>query len=753
MKADEKSGAKGPPAPIRLDPEAEALRQAKADALRMNRKNRASLRRTILLGGLAVFAVLAYLEFVKPRPAEIRATLLVTADKVEGPVLPVKAPETTEAPPKEEPFKEPVAPPPAETAATPPPAVPPPAMPRAEEAAVPEPTEAEKLAAEAVMLLAGPDSRRDAAVSRDKDLLERAANGKAWDAYRALLGRSIKAVLPAISSNHGLNRFDPVWNEPVLYRALLRWKTIGCFSESEITAVVTDAYSGGMFLWLLNDTKAMEELLLTISPKDDGAKVLAFLTETRATDEKVFSKYYSLALACAVVFDQPMGIPHPVGDAGRSAEQSVDPVKRFRWYVDNSEKGRLTTPVQHSSARDLVWVVCAPVTTSELDWAIDRVHYSRRNWGNAYGKVEYLMERAVNGLDPYKEYSFSEILKKGGICGDRSYFCVNTARAHGIPAMTMTGETDLGGHAWAGIKVDDREWTTNSGRIGGVSKGKTDNPQTGEPLTEQEIQLWNDRYHQSLVVTLSVWRHLWLADFFSATDNATEFAATVRLANRTGHTFTETWQALYNLLVRQTHITGDPPAPTNLTEWRDFAKDMRREFKDNPRMAELAANAELEYVFPYGPEGDVKRELARDRRRIARDSGEQKDLIATSLKREADLISKRGGPDVKRDISRLYDRGLRDYGGSITGFKMMAEDYFGYFKDDKELARKAAWDIELAFKRVVETGTKEWFRANAESDIYRMICGYYRTAGDDQRADMLEKRFESLLKHAKRGAL
>ena len=85
---------------------------------------------------------------------------------------------------------------------------------------------------------------------------------------------------------------------------------------------------------------------------------------------------------------------------------------------------------------------------------------------------------------------------------------------------------------------------------------------------------------------------------------------------------------------------------------------------------------------------------------------------------------------------------------------MMAEDYFGYFKDqDSELARKAARDIELAFKRVVETGTKDWFRANTESDIYRMICGYYRTAGDPERADMLQKRYEVLLRRAKRSAL
>ena len=381
------------------------------------------------------------------------------------------------------------------------------------------------------------------------------------------------------------------------------------------------------------------------------------------------------------------------------------------------------------------------------------MHYRRKNWGNAYGKIEYLMERAVDGLNPYEEYSFAEILKEGGICGDQSYFCVNTARAQGIPAMVLSGETDLGGHAWAGLKIDSREWTTGVGRIGGVSKGQAGNPQTGSSITEQEIQLWNDRYHQSPTVTLSVWRHLWLADFFESLNSDDDHADTIRLASRLGHSFTEAWLALYSLLEREMELTGEPVKPSNLDDWKAFAKDMRREFKDNPRMAELAANAELEYIFPYGSDGDAKRMLLRERRRIERNSGEQKDLIAGSLKREAALIMKRGGPNAKRDISRLYDRALRDYGGSITGFKMMANDYFSYFRGDAELGRKAARDIELAFKRVVETGTKNWFRSNTESSIYKMICEFYRDAGDPDRAAMLEKRYQVLLRRAKRSAL
>ena len=731
----------GPLAKHRPGQSSEALQQALAVAAK-RQQDRRTLWRAVMIGGFAVIAVFACLEGLKPAPPEkapLEAKLL--REQTDPAPIPVVAPVAVqETPPQSAAVvpEIPIAP------VEPAPAVPSPAA---------QPTEAERMAAEPVLILVGLDSQRDTAISRDLALMNRTMDHGVWDAYRGLLQRSITAALTQIPQGQGSNRFDALWREPVFYQAFLRWKTLSGFSQSEITPLVSDSYIGGMLAWLLRENSAMEELLLTLNPKDDHGKVLKFLIDAWSSNQESYAKYFTLALACAVVFDSPVTIPNLVGDDEYDAEAAVDPMQRYLWYVKQNEKGRLAAPVHHSSARDLVWVVCAPVTTSELEWSLDKMHHRRKNWGNAYGEIEYLMERAVEGLNPYEEYSFAEILKEGGICGDQSYFCVNTARAQGIPAMILSGETDLGGHAWAGIKNEPDEWTTAVGRIGGVSKGQAGNPQTGGSITEQEILQWNDRHHQSPASTLAVWRHLWLADYFSATERDDDNAAAIRLANQFGRSFTETWQALYSLLESRMQLTGEPPAPNNLEEWKSFAKDMRAEFKDNPRMAELAATAEMEYIFPYGADGDAKRMLTRERRRIERDAGEQKDLIASSLKREAGLIHQRGGSNAKRDISQLYDRALRDYGGSITGFKMMAEDYFGFLKDDPTLARKAARDIELAFKRVVETGTKDWFRANTESSIYKMICGYYRSAGDAARADMLEKRYEVLLRRAKRSAL
>ncbi|MEK7952946.1 hypothetical protein [Luteolibacter soli] len=617
------------------------------------------------------------------------------------------------------------------------------------------PTEASlfatRLAGEPVMPLVGIDATKTDQVARAKSLLDETKRLGTWSDYREFLQRSLsesQMKIGKIDPAKLRDRFDALWKEPVFYQVFLRWQVLGIFTTSDIT---TPTYGPDLFAWLMTNDTAMEEVLLTVKPEDETSKVASIVADAWGADREKAEKYFNLALACGVVFDKGE-ITSQLKDEENSSGV-IQPIPRYSWYVEKSEKGKLVTSINKISARDLVWVVCAPVPERELEWAVTKMHLSRKSWGNAYGMIEYLMERAVKGINPYEEYSFSEILKEGGICGDQTYFSVNTARALGIPAIGLAGETDLGGHAWAAIKTKDDEWDTHIGRIGGAANGAGGNPQVGGSISEQEIWLWNDKAQQSRLQTLNVFRYMWLGKLLENLYEPTSSEAAVRVANHLGKAFSETWLGLYAVLEKKTKEAKDPGAPDVLEAWDEFVDSMRREFRENPRMAQLASKAESEYLFPYAKENDARRMLSRERRRIEREAGEQKDLVADSLKREADLIHKNNSAGAAKEISELYDKSLRQYGGSITGFKRMAEDYFSFCKDDPETARKAARDIELAFMRVVETGSKDWFRANTETGIYKMICGYYRTAGDEAKAVKLEKRYERLLRDAERGAL
>ncbi len=601
--------------------------------------------------------------------------------------------------------------------------------------------------------LVGIESTREDATNRRRQLMEQAADDKQWSVYQPLLKKSLEADFLKIKPGHGVSEFKEVWKNPTYYQALLQWNTLHLFPPHTIASSVKDSYYANFFVWILENNEAMEQLLLTMEPEDDPAKVLKFLSDAHMNSEDKYEKYFNLALACAVVFDEDMDIPNIVGEMDPDFYHSVDPMERYLWYIEQNDKGQLEAAIDRMSARDLVWVVCAPVDKSELEWAVKKVRLRRKSWGRAYGKIEYLMERAVEGLNPYKEYSFAELEEEGGICGDQTYYTVNTARANGIPAIGLSGETSRGGHAWAAIKTEPDEWDTSIGRIDGASKGQARNPQTGQNITEQEILLWNDRDHKSESVTLGIARHLWLARLLAETKHKEQRIAANKIAHKVGETFPETWVAIYKMLEDETTMSGDPKKPDNLDEWESFVSDMRREFRENPRFMALAAKAEQKYIFPYIDENDARRALYRERRQIERYSAEQVDLIAKSVKREADLIAKSGEKDADKEVCQLYDKALRNHGANITGFKIMANDYFNHFSDDKDMAPKVVRDIELAYKRVIDSGDKEYFRAKTEAGILEMICEFYRACGEEKRAEMLEKRQKRDMERAKRGAL
>jgi tetratricopeptide (TPR) repeat protein len=98
------------------------------------------------------------------------------------------------------------------------------------------------------------------------------------------------------------------------------------------------------------------------------------------------------------------------------------------------------------------------------------------------------------------EYTLQNILKYGGVCGDRAHFSANVARACGIPAVTLSHGKESGlGHAWTGY-IQPVQPGSKSGRsaynwdltVGGgdyATFGKTRDPRTGKRLHDYELPM------------------------------------------------------------------------------------------------------------------------------------------------------------------------------------------------------------------------------------------------------------------------
>ena len=374
----------------------------------------------------------------------------------------------------------------------------------------------------------------------------------------------------------------------------------------------------------------------------------------------------------------------------------------------------------------------------------------QKNWGSAYDMVKYDMEKAVTGKmkKPYESYTFAEILDKGGICGDRSYFAVNTARAAGIPAVVLGGDGKRGPHAWIGYASDEGEWSF-TGRMDGYGIGHGSDAQTGKGVSEQEFIRRGDKRESSATALLKAHRFLWLAALHGTLKDHASADTALAFALTASPHLPAAWNAKSDLW-RATR----KEAPVE--EWREFVAQFKRAFADDAEQLAIAKTLEETYIFPRQDAKLSLQELKRDTRKIeaprGRDAGKPGDtaFLTESLRREAALLSKAGTPAA---IHTLYRRALEDHAGDVAAFKALATDYCAAFGSVPEEQRKAVRQIETQFERRVETKSGDYFDVTSANSVRNLLVQMYRQAGDEHRAAMLEKKSGKVDEKAKRNAL
>lgn len=553
-----------------------------------------------------------------------------------------------------------------------------------------------------------------------------------WQEYRGYLRRGFDEAVKRVALRTGADRFNALRAEPLFMRAMHLQQFIDTLDAGFLQDIAKNSPRQAFYLWLLGgNPDALPEFLQAINGNMNLPSVLKTWSNLWTDEGKpeLRDKYRALQLACAMVFP---------GDDYGSADTRAS--NRYRLFRDNAEKGKLTGKIHRMKPEDLVWVVDVPVADSEIEWALDKMHLNQKNWGQAYGMIEYLMERAVNGENPYEEYTFAEILKHGGVCGDQAYFAANTAKCHGIPATIVSGDGDRGGHAWIMYMPDEDTWA-ESGNIG-YTTGTTRNPATGESIHQSLLSMTTDRDTRAerLEKTRVFLRfmHLFLTlDQRAIAEEALETA----LRNTPEHPMP--WKEAVALREKD----GEK---TTLKQWEDLADTIRRRFKDRPDFIEMAEAIEDDHIFPQRDAGDNARDVARERRRLARDNAGRSDLVTASIERQANLLAAAKDFD---GISSLYRRAFQDYGGKADAFRTIAAQYFSYASADTKWKDKACREIELAYKRHIETNTDEYFKAKAEISVARQVAGFYDQAGDAKKAKSLRDRADHREKMTKRSAL
>ncbi len=695
----------------------------------------------LLLAGMGGGGYFYYQQQQQRRAREAQVTVEVKPQpKVAEPAVPHEEEVKKQEPPA--PVVQPKVvvqpkPAPAPKAPEPAPAPPPPSASAADEA---------KLAAlfATPLPLNGPGGGA-AVQQRAKAALEAALSQDKMADWAGLLRRSLlAAVKSAGSSSVTPDGLVALNQNPAFALALDQAAFAATLPPEAFASLGKDGEQRSFYAWLLSSPQALESWLLTVPrPSKDLssaelAKGLEQWAKLAQTDHDAIDKYSALALACGLVFRKPMTFKW------NEENISITAPERYAYYKEHGAKGELAVHPEKLSARELLWVVSARVPQSELEWALHKMHLPQRTWGSTYDLVKYDMERAVKGTNRYDGYFLSEILKKGGICGDRTYFGVNTARAAGIPAAGISGDGARGGHAWMSWLSAKNEWKF-SGRYAGYPLGNTNDPLTNKRLSEQEIIRKSERSATDEGLLRGL-RGVWLAQAVEA-EGAVDIAGLMfEGASVLGDRIPAVWQA-------KLAFWGAHRAETPVEQWRAFLDVLKRSMKEDPDMLAEARTAEEKYIFPRQDAALAMADLKKDARRADQKEGKTNvdpaAQVAKVIKQEAEELQKTNATDA---IRLLYDKAYREHGKNAAVFRKLTTDCWSFVKSDNAVATKACHDMEQAFRRYVNTGG-DYFAITSQMSALKIISKCYRDIGQDKKADTLEKDVAKTNEKAKKAAL
>lgn len=281
------------------------------------------------------------------------------------------------------------------------------------------------------------------------------------------------------------------WNDPESVEKMISLtgssRSLEAFQDCDVSADV--------WAWLFNSDERVRLIAQTITEDDTPCEVARIIQELYEHDPQERDRFLNLILALAVVWDTPRKAMDDQLEPGW-----IPPDDDISLYYDyfkrlySSEKTKV--PYDELSVDSLVFVVDIPAPVSELEWALENVDGSRAMWGRHYKEIRYDYTRLFRGQYdwPHRDYTLQEIEECFGICVDQAYYCVVTARAHGIPSLFFHGIGKYAGHAWFGFLRKPSEWDMDVGRYSdqGYATGFATHPQTNHEMSDHELEYFSE---------------------------------------------------------------------------------------------------------------------------------------------------------------------------------------------------------------------------------------------------------------------
>jgi hypothetical protein len=266
--------------------------------------------------------------------------------------------------------------------------------------------------------------------------------------------------------------------------------------------------------WLDQNPDIKELLFTAIDPEvDQVSQCLAVFRDLYVASPEKVKLYPNLAVACAVVWDNPRNVYDYRGHQVRTRAELPDGVMKnrhvenFKALADGDANFKATLP--HLPWEMLIHVVNHFTPASERSWAVSQ-HLKRKAMiGKTYADVKYdnemLRTEMRNGPGKGdckitgKAYTLENLKLYGGVCAQQADYAARVAKSMAVPAEYVGGEGNSGGrHAWVmwvEIKSATKEkldvTLQSEGRylIDQYYVGTLLDPKSGREMTDRELEL------------------------------------------------------------------------------------------------------------------------------------------------------------------------------------------------------------------------------------------------------------------------
>ncbi len=581
-----------------------------------------------------------------------------------------------------------------------------------------------------------------------KALIDNLLEKRDFDVFEKAMAAKIMDAMAEYTANGKLS-YGHYKNRPNLVQTVelcLLTRYAGAKELAEIAAQKgngVDNRGVDFFQWLLRDRARPLHLFMQNYAYQEGLpsnmahslrQLYTIWSEMEEEDDR--AKYVNLAIAGSLM------IPEITTDRGRYRDEqaTILSVPEICAYLRERDKNRkLATDIKKLSVSQLIHVVDVRLPQEEISWVEENINYTQATWGEAYGSVRYLMERAANDEDPYELYSFEELRKEGGVCRDQAYFACNTAKCCGVPAVYVVGDGDRGPHAWMVHLKDSTTWVqTNSY---GYNSGQYNNPCSGRSQHEMFLLSRTEKTTDDKLAAAA--DSLVLANYLISVGDPQKAHNVAAFIPFTYPTETVAWSHYIRILGHDAE--HQPPASV----WRKITADLTRLGKKNYELLGLAAEVEDKYLFAGRKGAGKQSAMRRAMNQLNKHGGDERaDLVLNAINRQAEAMMETKNYS---GLGTFYRKHLKKYASRTDLFAKLLEQYMGYLEPE---ASARVWNIlardaEKIFERNVKSGGGDFFRLQKEVEIQQMIANAWEKAGNVRKYEKHRQEAEERLSNAK----